>query len=213
MAPSQRSRKVSLSHVPSLLPALKAISALLKSSKTKGMVIGGVAASLLGQPRMTADIDATVVLEDSEVEAFLREASKHGLTPRLSNPIDFFRRSAMLLLEHVETGIPVDVAQGRLPFEREAAKRASFYKVGGVAVPLPTPEDLVVMKAVAHRPQDIEDIRGIVSVNPKLDVSHIRAQVQEFAKIMEMPELWTDISPLFPPTKKPRRSTRRKRSK
>lgn len=210
MAAPQRSRKVSLAHVPSLLPALKAFCSLLKTSKTKGIVIGGVAASLLGQPRMTADIDATVLLEDKEVEVFLRQAAAHGLMSRLSNPIEFFRRSAMLLLKHVETGIPVDVAQGRLPFEREAAKRASFHKVGGVAVPLPTPEDLVVMKAVAHRPQDIEDIRGIVSVHPKLDVRYIQKQVQEFAKVMEMPEIWTDISALFPRAKKPGRPARRK---
>lgn len=210
MASPQGPRVVRPNSLTSLIPALRAFCSLLEKSKVRGMVIGGVAASLLGRPRLTADVDATILLEDAEIDRFLTLAQTCGLTSRIADPVGFARRSAMILLEHGASGVPVDVAQGQLPFERKALSRAVRWTIGDLAIRLPTPEDLVVMKAVSHRPQDIEDIRGIVSVHPKLDVRYIRKQVQEFARVMEMPELWTDISALFPRAKKPGRPARRK---
>ena len=197
MAPPQRPRVLKPDSLASLIPALRALCSLLKKSKTKGMVIGGVAASLLGQPRMTADIDATVLLEDASIDRFLALAFDHELTPRIADPAAFARRSAMLLLKHEASGIPVDVAQSRIPFERAATLRATQLKVEDFSVPLPTPEDLIIMKAIAHRPQDLEDIRGIVFCQPKLNVALIRKEVREFARALDMPDLWSDIERLF----------------
>ncbi|MGH7166045.1 MAG: DUF6036 family nucleotidyltransferase [Nitrospiraceae bacterium] len=197
MAPSKKDRFVTSDHLTSLLPALGALCSLLKKSKTKGMIIGGVAASLLGQPRMTADIDATVILEDASIDRFFVLALAHGLTPRISNPAAFARRSAMLLLRHEASGVPVDVAQSRLPFERAATLRATRLEVEGFSVPLPTAEDLMIMKAIAHRPQDLEDIRGIILSQPELNVAFIRKEVMEFARALDMPDLWTDIAGMF----------------
>lgn len=171
------------------------------------MVIGGVASSLLGQPRLTADIDATVLLDNASIELFLSQALAQGLIPRIADPAAFVRRSAMLLLTHRASGVPVDVVQGRLPFERKATSRAITVKVEDFAVPLPRPEDLVIMKALAHRPQDIEDIRGIVASHPDMNVERVRKQLLAFAQVLDMPDLWTDISGIFV-----RKSQRKKRT-
>jgi hypothetical protein len=135
VAPSKESRTIKPDHLVSLLPALRTLCRLLKESKTKGMIIGGVAASLLGRPRMTADIDATVLLDEASLGHFLDQALAHGLIPRIANPAAFARRSAMVLLKHEASGIPVDVAQSRLPFEQEAIARARQVNVGGFSVP------------------------------------------------------------------------------
>ena len=161
------------------------------------MIIGGVASSLLGQPRLTADIDATVVLDDDDVDQFLLEASAEGLSPRIARSAEFMRRSAMLLLKHDATGVPIDINQGRLLFEVQAAARAKIQRLGAISIPIPTPEDLIIMKAVAHRPKDIEDIRGILESQARLDVSYIQQYVQEFGNALDMPELWDDISQLL----------------
>jgi hypothetical protein len=197
VAPSKETRTIKPDHLVSLLPALRALCSLLKKSKTKGMVIGGVAASLLGRPRMTADIDATVLLDEASLGHFLDQALAHGLIPRIANPAAFARRSAMVLLKHEASGIPVDVAQSRLPFEQKAISKARQVKVGNFSAPLPTPEDLIIMKAIAHRPQDIEDIRGIVLCQPKLNVGRIRKEVTALAHGLDMPDLWNDIAGLF----------------
>lgn len=72
--------------------------------------------------------------------------------------------------------------------------------IGGVAASLlgkprlPTPEDLIIQKAVAHRPKDLLDIQAIIERHPELDRERIRYWVCEFAKLLEMPELWEDIA-------------------
>ena len=69
--------------------------------------------------------------------------------------------------------------------------------IGGIAVGLLSQprftEDLIIMKAVAHRPKDLLDIQGIIQSNPGLDREHIRDWVTQFATLLEMPELWDDI--------------------
>jgi hypothetical protein len=161
------------------------------------MIIGGVASSVLGQARLTIDIDATVIIDDKDLDHFLAHAATVGLTPRIKHPAEFMHKSAMLLLRHDATGTPIDINQGRIPFEFLAVKRAKMKRRGGVDIPIPTPEDLIVMKAIAHRPKDLEDIRGIVESQPRLDVAYIRKHVQEFGEALDMPELWTDIGEGF----------------
>jgi hypothetical protein len=211
LAASQRSAIVKSDPLVSLLPALRAFCALLKKSKKKGMVIGGVASSLLGRPRLTADIDATVVLDDASIDLFLRQAFTQGFIPRRPDSAAFLRRSAMLLLTHRASGVPVDIAQGLLPFERDATSRAIMFKIKDLSVPLPRPEDLVIMKALAHRPQDIEDIRGIVAANPGIEIKQVRKEVMAFAKMLDMPDLWDDIAGIF--THKSKRKTRLRKKK
>jgi predicted nucleotidyltransferase len=177
------------------------------------MIIGAVAASLRGQARATEDVDISVVLDEDILDRFLDLARAEGLRPRIPDAIAFAKRRAVLLLEHEPTRIGVDVTIGRLPFEREAVARAQDVVIQGMRVPVATSEDLVVMKAVAHRPQDLQDIRAIVVANPRLDVARIRANVGEFARALDMPELWTDIQPLLSRAKKPRKPARRKRPK
>jgi predicted nucleotidyltransferase len=62
---------------------------------------------------------------------------------------------------------------------------------------LPTPEDLIILKAVAHRPKDLEDIREIVANNPNLDHRRIENWVKDFAELMETPELWGQIEKIL----------------
>src|SRR5262245_19226374 len=80
-----------------------------------------------------------------------------------------------------------------LPFEEQLVARARRRRVAGVSNPLPTPEDLVVTKAVAHRARDLGDIEGIVAAHPKLDRRRIRRIVGEFATVLEAPEILEDL--------------------
>ncbi len=59
---------------------------------------------------------------------------------------------------------------------------------------LPTPEDLIIMKAIAHRPKDLLDIQGLIQKHPNLDQERIQDWVTQFAELLETPELWEDIA-------------------
>jgi hypothetical protein len=86
---------------------------------------------------------------------------------------------------------------GALPFEEEMITRARRHRVGPISIPLPSPEDLIVTKAIAHRPRDMADIESILEANPRLDESRILDLVREFAAVLEAPELATDLEHLL----------------
>lgn len=176
-----------------LLEPLSVLQRLFKKTKCQGMIIGGVAASLLGKPRFTADVDALILVKDEEIPSLLKEAKQLGFKARLKNPVEFARKNRVLLLKHVETGIDVDLSLGLLPFEREAIRRSKQIKIGNITFNLPTAEDLIIFKAVAHRPRDIEDIAEIIKIHTKVDKAYIKKVVKEFAHVLEMPEIWSDV--------------------
>jgi predicted nucleotidyltransferase len=62
---------------------------------------------------------------------------------------------------------------------------------------LPTPEDLIIMKAIAHRPKDYEDIRTLVIKYQNLDYQRIKRWVKDFAEVLEAPDLWTEIKQIL----------------
>jgi hypothetical protein len=192
-----------------LLGALGDLLAWLRAGRIQGVIIGGVAAALLGRPRVTHDVDALVLLDEDQWPSFLADGSGFGFVPRLPDPIAFAHSSRMLLVRHGPTGIDVDVSFGAIPFEEEALARASMMAVAGLNVPLPTPEDLIIMKAVAHRGRDAADIAAILDVHPHLDRKRVRSWVRAFADALETPEIFEDLQRLLarrpPPTRKRRK--------
>jgi hypothetical protein len=54
-----------------LLAVLRDLVAWWQAGKIPGVVIGGLAASLLGRPRLTRDVDALVLVEESNWGEFM----------------------------------------------------------------------------------------------------------------------------------------------
>jgi predicted nucleotidyltransferase len=185
-----------------LLAVLRDLVAWFKAKKIPGVVIGGLAASLLGRPRLTRDVDALVLMDEGHWAEFMAAGVEHGFSPRRDDALAFAQETRVLLVRHQETGIDVDIVFGSLPFEKEAVARATWVELGGVQAPLPLPEDLIIMKAVAHRPQDLADIEAILAAHPKLNLRRVRRWVREFAAVLSMPEILNDLEVLLSQRKK-----------
>jgi len=84
----------------SLAGALADVMRWITEEEIAGVVIGGVAASLLGRPRMTRDIDAIVLGDEMGWEAVIESARHFGIAPRIDDPLEFARRTRVLLLRH-----------------------------------------------------------------------------------------------------------------
>ncbi len=179
------------------LAAIRDMLRWFKSAKISGVVIGGVAISMQAQPRYTRDLDALVVADQSRWPAFVASAAKFGFSGRIPHILDFARTSRMLLVQHDASGIPLDISLGALDFEVEVIRRAVFFKLGRLQVPVAGPEDLIIMKAVAGRPQDLADIDNILAAHPRLDVARIRQMLGEFAAILERPEIVESFESLW----------------
>jgi hypothetical protein len=179
-----------------LLAALADLMKWLDATKTPSMVIGGVAASVLGRPRLTQDVDALVILPEGEWANAVSTAARHGILPRIENPLDFARRSRVLLMRHVESGIDIDVTFGGLSFEQAAIDNSKAHDIGGLRLRLPRVEDLLIMKAVARRPKDLQDIEGLLAAHPEADVAIVRQWVSEFATAMSASDMLDDFEKL-----------------
>jgi predicted nucleotidyltransferase len=173
----------------SLHAALADLARWLDGTGVPAMVIGGVAASVLGRPRLTRDIDALAILPEGSWSQALRDAARYGFVPRIDDALEFARRSRVLLLRHAASAIDIDVIVGDLPFERSAIERSSMHSIDGVFVRLPRVEDLLVMKAVARRPKDLEDIRGLLAAHPAANIAEARRWIREFATATGMPDM------------------------
>ncbi len=178
---------------------LESILRCLRRLRLPHVLIGGVAVSQLSQPRATADIDLLVMLEGDDRLGDLHQAAEScGFVSRIPDAVQFALRNRVLLLRHQATGIAVDLSLGLLPFEREVIERSTVHPVGGLQLPLPAVEDLIILKAVAHRERDLQDIRMLAAANPGLDAKRVRDVVAEFARALDMPEMLDDLAPLLP---------------
>lgn len=174
----------------------------LKTEKISGIIIGGIAASILGRPRVTRDIDSIIIINENFLKEFIDSGQKFGFIPRIKNIFDFAHKTRVLLMRHELTGIDIDISLGALPFEYESIERAVWINVGNLSLPLPTPEDLIIMKAIAQRPRDILDIESIIDAHPDLDLNRILLWVKEFSSLLEMPEMLINIENIISKNKK-----------
>lgn len=176
---------------------IESLQRLLQKYENRGVIIGGIAVGFLGKPRFTADVDAIFLLSIDDISQFLEFAHEEGIVPRIQNAKEFARKNRILLLKHSLTDTDIDISLGILPFEEEMVERGSIKSVANLSVRLPTPEDLIIMKAIAQRPKDFDDIRTIVEKYPILDVERIKQWVIAFAEALEQPELWRQIEQLL----------------
>ncbi len=185
-------------HLEPLLDALDALQRLLSRFGNRGVIIGGAAVGILGRARYTEDVDAMFLLSSEDLPRLLEMAKEEGIEPRIENAVDFARKSRVLLLRHTLTDTGIDISLGALPFEEEMVERSVLHEVDEtLQLRLPTPEDLIIMKAIAHRPKDLEDIRTIAEKYPNLDVRRIKKWVKAFGEALETPDLWNVVKPLL----------------
>jgi hypothetical protein len=181
------------SGITPILAPLLALQRLLAHFDNQGLIIGGIAASLLGKPRFTADLDAVILLGIERLPELIDVAREQGMVARINDAEEFARKNRVLLLRHKASGINVDLSLGILPFEVEMVARSQELTIGNLILRLPTPEDLIILKAVAHRPQDLMDIQAVAASHPDLDKKRIQFWVNQFGAALDLPDLWENI--------------------
>ena len=185
-------------HLEPLLEPLEALQRLLSRFGDRGVIIGGTAVSMLGRARFTEDVDAIFLLSIQDIPRLLEAAKEEGIEPRIENATEFAKKSRVMLMRHVLSDTNIDISLGIMPFEQEMVERSVVHQIDeALQIRLPTPEDLIIMKAIAHRPKDLEDIRTIAEKYPNLDVGRIEEWVKAFGKVLETPDLWDGVKPLL----------------
>jgi hypothetical protein len=170
--------------------ALADVTKLIDTHKGRAAVIGGIAVIARGVQRLTRDIDVAVAGADISAAALAVELQRHGIVPRISDAVAFAQENQVLLVRHQATGVDIDVSLAWLPFELEALAAASLETLGGVRIAIAQPEDLIIFKAVAWRPQDQQDVERLVALyGSRIDVERVRRHVRELGEALEVDRL------------------------
>lgn len=165
------------------------IQAFLIERQWRFCFIGGLAVIRWGEPRATQDVELCLLTGFGEERPYV-QALAAAFPPRLSDAVTFAIESRVLLVS-THGGVPVDVSLGGLPFEERMVERASD-RVFEPECTLRTcsAEDLIVLKAFAHRTRDWADVEGIVArQGAALDTDYIFEQLTPLADADESPEI------------------------
>jgi hypothetical protein len=150
-------------------------------------IMGGFAVLRWGEPRLTRDIDLTLLTGFGQEERFI-DGLLGSFAARVDDPRAFALRHRVLLLTSTN-GTPLDVALGAMPFEKRAVERATEYAIQGAGILTCSAEDLVVFKAFAGREKDWLDIAGVVArQGQKLDRRLVWREVSPLIELKGAPE-------------------------
>ncbi len=167
----------------SLFRAAAELEAFLVEQGWRYCFIGGIALQRWGQPRLTNDVDLTLLTGFGN-EAPYVDALLGRYKARIPDGRDFALKHRVLLLRSQE-GIPIDVALGGIAFEERIVSRATRYEfLPGVSLLTCSAEDLIVLKAFADRPRDWGDVETILTrQQAHLDWKYIFEQLEPLCQI------------------------------
>jgi hypothetical protein len=144
--------------------ALAAIASAARDAGLRWYVFGAQAVALHGHARATADIDVTIEAP-RDLAVLVASLVAHDIHPTVPDAASFVARSRVLPCLHRPSGLPVDVVLAGPGLEAAFLDRATSVRVGRTRVPILSLSDLLVTKAIAGRPKDLDDIEALVRIH------------------------------------------------
>ena len=170
------------------------LAAAFDSAQLEWYLFGAQAAILHGAARLTADVDVTVRLPAGMSNETLAEVLERHRFQRRFLDRTFTERTRVIPFVHVATKLPLDVVLAGPGIEDRFFERAQARDVEGTTIRLASPEDLVVMKILAGRPKDVDDVAAIVAAyRDRLDVDDIDQTLTMLEEALGQ----SDLRPLF----------------
>ena len=103
----------------------------------------------------------------------MQNLAQTAFKPLFGEVAEVVQQAFILPLRHRVTNVKVDLALGLSGFEQRLLSRAERLSLAGAIVAVATAEDILVMKVLAGRPQDDQDVQGLVVAQGKhLDWSY-----------------------------------------
>jgi len=170
------------------IKAICEIANFLRNEHIPYVIIGGIAVQHWGEPRFTRDIDVTILVNVGEEERVINKIFSK-FAPRIQNALEIALKHRVCLVKSSD-GYEIDISLGIPGYEEELIKRAVMCDLKVCKVNICSAEDLIIHKAVAGRPQDCADIKGIIlRRGDLLDVDYIRSWLTQFSLALEEKEV------------------------
>ncbi len=171
---------------PSIAEHLGTIAAALGRLGVRWYVFGAQAVIAAGVVRESADIDITT--EDVPVARLKRALASagFGLRKGIAGLDELIERHRILPLQHRRTGLLLDVVRAGPGPEEAMLGRVIRRRVGRRLIPFVETNDLLVLKILAGRDKDLEDVRGLLRTgSPEIDVAVVRARLGELGRLID----------------------------
>jgi len=155
----------------------KKVVIFLNKEKYEYLVIGGIAVGLVGEPRSTGDVDIDILLRPEQLPDFFRKAKRAGFKFQEAECRKQAETTGTFQVRYGDFHIDFIIAS--IDLERQAFKRKRIIKLYNTRASFPTPEDLILLKIVPGRPQDLVDAQGIICrYQGKLDTCYLKNWAQ-----------------------------------
>ena len=183
-----------------LTETVEQLGAIFQQRKTTHALIGGIAASVRSRTRTTKDVDLLLSVPQLEFPGLLQAMLDQGCQFDLVSAIREWNAGGMLALVW-SNGVRVDLLKPVIPAFQHVLNRASEERIGGQIIRVADAEGLLLLKLLAFRPIDQDDIRAILVINAgKLDLDWVRNEAQQSGTSPErLAEFETLVKEFFDP--------------
>ena len=181
----------------SLAGVLQNLVRCLEGTQVPYLIIGGVAQAVIGEPRVTQDVDCIVAVQIPRgTDALLHGLEQAG-----------FEVDQAAARTRVESAGTFSVTRGRwrvdlivasTSFEQSAFQRARRFRLYEVEANLPTPEDLILLKLVPGRDKDLLDVKTVmIRHRGRLDRAYLEGWAQRLSDEAEDSRIWQTLQRLL----------------
>ena len=149
----------------------------LHRARVRYLIVGAVAVNLHGVPRMTADLDLMLDLQEANLRTFVDAVSALDYRPRIpASPValldptkrrDWRETKSMVMFTWVHPDRPYEEVDLFLenPMDFAAAyDRKVDIAFEDIAIPIASITDLIAMKRMSAREQDRSDVEALIQL-------------------------------------------------
>jgi len=139
-------------------------------------LIGALALGAYGRPRATHDVDLLILTDSATSHVYLDPLRAKGFAVASdwheANPM---ARDVVMRLKHTSApDFPLDLIFATSPLHKNALDRRKPIDLHGTQVSVSSAEDLILLKLLASRPRDFDDVMGIVgNASAPLDLDYL----------------------------------------
>ncbi len=148
---------------------------ILDKIKVSYCLIGGLAAGYWGKPRFTRDMDFTVMSGTGNFDEIIASLKKEKFKVLAKGP------SQIQVVQKDELHFLADLILVEMDYQDWVVQRAINIELFDIQIPICTPEDLIILKLIASRRQDLLDIENVLEFHlKKLDVDYLKKWFSEW---------------------------------
>lgn len=164
---------------PSFIKSFILINQFLQKHQFRYCLIGGIAAGFWGEPRYTRDMDFTVSTHEASFKPIISALEKEKF--KVVKKGD----SQIQVTGFEKLNFIADFILSEMDYQDWVIQRAQNVAVFNVTAPICSPEDLIILKLIANRRQDLLDIENVLKARMlQLDKEYLH----KWFKVWELDE-------------------------